>query len=111
MSRTIHPLFTSQSMKRVIASVLIVVALFAGAGIVYFGSTFSRSSGLETCTVTQFAVWSVESIHNSTTVLGTSTSTYIATTFTTSGYPSSTTNAYTGFMTGAISSWNGTTCS
>jgi hypothetical protein len=86
----------------------------------YFGGTFqsaktytlptTQSSGLETCTVTRFAVWSIESIHNNTTVGGTSTVSQVVTTFETSGYPSSTTSPYTGTLTGAISSWNGTNC-
>ena len=108
-------------MKGQIAVVLIVVALFIGAAIGYFGGTSfqaavtktyapSQGSGLETCTVTRYAVWSIESVHNGTTIGGTSTASQIATTFQTTGYPSSTTNAYTGTLTGAISSWTVTSC-
>jgi len=96
-------------MRSQIAVVLIAATLFIGVAIGYFGSTSFRS-GLETCTVTQYAVWSVESVIGNTTVGGTSTASHVAATFETSGYPSSTTNTYTGTLTGAIESWNGTTC-
>ena len=109
-------------MKRQIAVVLIVVALFVGAAIGYFGGTAFQTtvtktytlalvSGLEVCTVTEYHVWSVESINNGNTVGGTTTQSYPVTTFQTSSYPTSTTNTYTGTLTGAISYWNGTTCS
>jgi hypothetical protein len=61
--------------------------------------------------VTRYNVWSIESVVNSTTVGGVSTESQAVTTFQTTGYPSSTTNTYTGTLTGAIASWNGTTCS
>jgi len=110
-----------QGTKNEIAVVLIVAALFAGAAIGYFGGTsfqttvtktytVSQGSGLEACTVTRYNVWSIESVANSTTVGGTSTESQAVTTFQTTGYPSSTTNTYTGTLTGAIASWNGTTC-
>ena len=109
-------------MKGQIAVVLIVVALFAGAAIGYFGNTSSQKtvtktytvtqgSGLEACTVTQYAIWSIESIHDGTSIGGgTSTSSNVVTTFQTTGLPSSTTNTYTGTLTGAISSWTVTNC-
>jgi len=109
-------------MKGQIAVVLIVVALFAGAAIGYFGNTafqttftktytLTQGSGLEACTVTQYAIWSIESVHNGTSIGGgTSTSSGVVTTFQTTGYPSSTTNTYTGTLTGAISSWTVTNC-
>jgi len=107
--------------KGQIAVVLIVVALFAGAAIGYFGgsafqSTVTKTYTLpqgdesETCTVTQYAVWSIESLHNGTTVGETSTATNIARTFQTTGYPSSTTNTYSGTTTGALAYWNVTNC-
>jgi len=108
--------------KGQIAVVLIVVALFAGAAIGYFGNTSSQKtvtktytvtqgSGLEACTVTQYAIWSIESIHDGTSIGGgTSTSSNVVTTFQTTGLPSSTTNTYTGTLTGAISSWTVTNC-
>jgi hypothetical protein len=61
--------------------------------------------------VTRYNVWSIESVANSTTVGGTSTESQAVTTFQTTGYPSSTTDTYTGTLTGAIASWNGTICS
>ena len=108
-------------MKGQIAVVLIVVALFAGAAVGYFGNnpsqttvtktyTLTQGSGLEACTVTQYAVWSIESVHNGTSVGGTSTESNVVTTFQTTGLPSSTTNTYTGTLTGAISSWTVTNC-
>jgi hypothetical protein len=99
-----------------------VVALFAGVAIGYFGntpsqttvtktSTLTQGSGLEACTVTQYAVWSIESVHNGTIIGGgTSTESNVVTTFQTTGLPSSTTNTYTGTLTGAISSWTVTNC-
>ena len=98
-----------------------VVALFAGAAIGYFGgsafqSTVTKTYMLpqgdesETCTVTQYVMWSIESLHNGTTVGETSTATNIARTFQTTGYPSSTTSTYSGTMTGALASWNVTNC-
>lgn len=108
-------------MKGQIAVVLIVVALFAGAAIGYFGGTsfqttvtktYTLTQGLgEACTVTQYAVWSIESVHNGTSIGGgTSTESNVVTTFQTTGLPSSTTNTYTGTLTGAISSWTVTDC-
>ena len=108
-------------MKGQIAVVLIVVALFAGAGIGYFGGTAFQTTvtktytpaqdrGLETCVVTQYVMWSIESLHNGTTVGETSTETNIAKTFQTTGYPSSTTSTYSGTTTGALASWNVTNC-
>jgi len=109
-------------MKGQIAVVLIVVALFAGAAIGYLGNTSSQTtiaktytltqgSGLEACTVTQYALWSIESVHNGTSIGGgTSTASNVVTTFQTTGLPSSTTNTYTGTLTGAISSWTVTNC-
>jgi len=111
-------------LKGEIASVLVVVALIAGAGIGYLGgsafpttvtktivTTLTQGSGLEECSVTEYHVWSVESIYNSTTMGGTSTQSYPVTTFQTSGYPTITTNTYTGTLTGAIAYWNATSCS
>ena len=98
------------------------MALFAGAAIGYFGNTSSQAtvtktytltqgSGLEACTVTQYAVWSIESVHNGTIIGGgTSTASNVVTTFQTTGLPSSTANTYTGTLTGAISSWTVTNC-
>ena len=108
-------------MKGQIAVVLIVVALFAGAGIGYFGGTafqttvtktytLPQDTGLETCVVTQYVMWSIESLHNGTIVGETSTETNTARTFQTTGYPSSTTNTYSGTTTGALASWNVTNC-
>ena len=108
-------------MKGQIAVVLIVVALFAGAGVGYFGGTafqttvtktytLPQDTGLETCVVTQYVMWSIESLHNGTTVGETSTVTDIAKTFQTTGYPSSTTSTYSGTTTGALASWNVTSC-
>ena len=109
-------------MKGQIAVVLIVGALFVGAAIGYFGNTSSQKtvtktytltqgSGLEACTVTQYAVWSIESVHNGTGIVGgTSTASNVVTTFQTTGLPSSATNTYTGTLTGAISSWTVTNC-
>jgi len=108
-------------LKGQIAVVLIVVALFTGAGIGYFAGTpfqttvtktyaLPQDSGLETCTVTQYAIWSIESLHNSTTIGETSTATNIARTFQTTGYPSSTTSTYSGTTTGALASWSVTNC-
>ena len=108
-----------------VASVLIVVALIAGAGIGYLEGTGNPPTvtqtflhttvitqvGGEECTVTEYHVWSVESIHNSTTIGGTSTQSYPVTTFETSGYPTYTTNTFTGTLTGAIAYWNATSCS
>jgi hypothetical protein len=107
--------------KGQIAVVLTVVALFAGAGIGYFGGTafqttvtktytLPQESGLETCTVTRYVMWSIESLRNGTTVGETGTATNIAKTFLTTGYPSSTTSTYTGTTTGALASWNVTNC-
>ena len=109
-------------MKGQIAVVLIVAALFAGAAIGYLGNTSSQTtvtktytltqgSGLEACTVTQYALWSIESVHNGTSIGGgTSTASNVVTTFQTTGLPSSTTNTYAGTLTGAISSWTVTNC-
>jgi hypothetical protein len=107
--------------KGQIAVVLIVVALFAGAGIGYFGGTafqttvtktytLGQDSGLETCTVTQYVMWSIKSLHNGTIVGETGTATNIAETFRTTGYPGSTTSTYSGTTTGALDSWNVTNC-
>ena len=102
--------------------VLIVAALFVGAAVGYFGSgpfqttvtktyTVNQGSGVEACTVTRYAVWSIESVHNGTSVGGgTSTVSSVVTTVQTSGLPSSTTNTYTGTLTGAISIWTVTNC-
>ena len=108
-------------MKGQVAAILIAVALFAGAGIGYFGGTafqttvtktytLSQDTGLETCVVTQYVMWSIESLHNGTTVGETSTATNIARTFQTTGYPSSTTSTYSGTTTGALASWTVTNC-
>ena len=109
-------------MKGQIAVVLIAVALFAGAAIGYFGNTSSQAtitkahtltqgSRLEACTATQYAVWSIESVHNDSSLGGgTSTESNVVTTFQTIGLPSSTTNTYTGTLTGALSSWTVTNC-
>lgn len=103
-------------MKGQVASALIATALIAGLGVGYIWGTSSsttagRSQGEEHCTVKAYAVWSIESIHDSATVGGTTTSSEVVTTFQTTGYPSTTTNTYTGTLTGALASWNGTTCS
>ena len=111
-----------QAVKGQIAVVLIVVALFAGAAIGYFGHassqttvtrtyTLTEGSGLEACTVTQYTVWSIESVHNGTSIGGgTSTESNVVTTFQTTGLPSSTMNTYTGTLTGAITFWTVTNC-
>ena len=108
-------------MKGQIAVVLIVVALFAGAAIGYFGGTafqttvtktytLPQGDESETCTVTQYVMYSIESQHNGTIVGETSTETNIARTFQTTGYPGSTTSTYSGTTTGALASWNVTNC-
>jgi len=109
-------------MKGQVAVVLIIAALFAGAAIGYFGSppfqttitktyTLTQGSGLETCTVTEYHVWSTAQYSNGTVVSGgTSTQSYPVTTFLTTGYPSTTTNTYTGTLTGQIAEWNSTSC-
>ena len=92
---------------------MIATALIVGLGVGYvWGTTMAvKSSELENCTVTAYAVWSILIVHNSTTVGGTTTSSSIVTTFQTSGYPRATTNNYTGTFTGPIALWNSTTCS
>jgi hypothetical protein len=102
-------------MKSEIAVVLIVVALFAGAAIGYLGNptpsgTVVQKSGEQLCIVTEYHVWSVERIQNSTTIGGTSTQDYPATSFVTTGFPTSTTATYTGTLTGEMAYWNSTSC-
>lgn len=110
-------------MKGQIAVVLIVVALFAGAAIGYLGNptpsgtvtktsttTVVQESGEQLCIVTEYHVWSVERIQNSTTIGGTSTQDYPVTSFVTTGFPTSTTVTYTGTLTGALAYWNSTSC-
>ena len=102
-------------MKGQIAVVLIVVALFAGAAIGYLGNptpsgTVGQKSGEQLCIVTEYHVWSVERIQNSTTIGGTSTQDYPVTSFVTTGYPSFTTATYSGTTTGALAYWNSTSC-
>ena len=110
-------------MKGQIAVVETVAALFAGAAIGYFGNptpvrtvtetsatTIVQGSGEQLSIVTEYAVWSVESIENGTTVGGTSTQDYPVTSFVTTGYPSFTTATYPGTTTGALAYWNSTSC-
>lgn len=110
-------------MKGEVASVLIVAALIIGAvvgtfGIAGFAHTVTvietptsviQSEGQQFCLVTTYRVFSVESIHNSTTVGGTSTQDSIVASFTTSGYPSSTTIYPTTTQTFSRA-WNDTNC-
>ena len=102
-------------MKGQVASALIATALIVGLGVGYIlgtsSTTVTKSSGLENCTVKAYAIWSIESIHNSTAVGGTTTLSRMVTIFQTTGYPSATTNTYIGTLTGAMASWNGTICS
>ena len=110
-------------MKGQIAVVLIVVALFAGAAIGYFGNqtlvrtvtdtsttTVKEASGEQLCIVTEYHIWSVETVGNNTTVGGTSTQDYPITSFVTTGFPSSTTATYNGTTTGYLAYWNSTSC-
>ena len=110
-------------MKGQIAVVLMVVALFAGAAIGYFGNptpvriltktsttTVEQSSGEQLCIVTEYHVWSVETVRNNTTVGGTTTQDYPITSFVTTGFPTSTTVTYNGTTTGYLAYWNSTSC-
>lgn len=105
-------------MKGQIAVVLIVVALFAGAAIGYFGNpnpktvatTLVQGSGEQLCIVTENTVWAVRSIHNGTTLGGTSTQENPVTSFVTTGLPTSTVVNYTGTLTGPLALWNSTSC-
>jgi hypothetical protein len=108
-----------------IASVLIVTALIAGVVIGYIGNasttttvtatytlvTTRQGLTLERCTVTEYAVWSVESVAQGATVGGTTTQDHAVATFQTTGFQTTTTSTYTGTLTGAIDSWNVTVCS
>jgi len=109
--------------KGQIAVVLIVVALFAGAAIGYLGNptpvktvtrtsttTVEHASGEQLCIVTEYHVWSVETVGNNTTAGGTSTQEYPITSFVTTGFPTSTTATYPGTTTGALAYWNSTSC-
>jgi hypothetical protein len=100
-----------------------VAALFAGAAIGYFGNptpvktvtetstaTIEQASGEQLCIVTEYHVWSVETIQNSTTIGGTSTQDYPVTSFVTTGFPTPTTATYSGTTTGALAYWNSTSC-
>jgi len=108
-----------------IASVLILTALIVGVVIGYIGNesatetvtttytfvtTTLQGPVLERCTVTQYAVWSVESLGRGTTVGGTTTQDYAVATYQTTGFPTVTTSSYAGTLTGAIASWKVTTC-
>ena len=110
-------------MKGQIAVALIVVALFAGAAIGYFGNPspvrtviktsttiVEQASGEQLCIVTEYHVWSVETLGNNTTVGGTSTQDYPVTSFVTTGFPTSTTATYNGTTTGYLAYWNSTSC-
>jgi len=109
--------------KGQIAVVLIVVALFAGAAIGYLGNptrlrtvtetsttTVVEASGEQLCIVTEYHVWSVETVRNNTTIGGTSTQDYPITSFVTTGFPTSTTATYNQTTTGALAYWNSTSC-
>ncbi len=120
--KLIGAIFAGELMNGRIASVLIVVALMTGAGIGMFVeavgshtvtetqvSTVYQRGGQQLCLVTTYRVFSVESIQNGTTIGGTSTQASIASSFTTEGYPSSTTITPTTTQTGSRA-WNVTNC-
>lgn len=107
-------------MKGEIASVLVVAALVIGAGIGTFVIAGGSHTVTETptstiyqgqfCLVTTFRVFNTASIINSSvTSYGTSTQDSIAASFTTTGYPSSTTITPTATQTGSRA-WNVTDC-
>ena len=121
-------------MKGQVASVLIVATLIVGAGLGYFvGTSFSatktvvstytttltlpQGTFVERCVVTEYGVWSIESVSGTQTTGGTSTQSHPVTTYQTSatvsqtvGYETTMTTTYTGTLTGAIASWNSTAC-
>ncbi|MGD0145578.1 MAG: hypothetical protein ABSB53_01840 [Nitrososphaerales archaeon] len=123
-------------MKEQIASLLIVAALIVGVGIGYFGNTATsrmttetviktytmtttlpEESGVERCTVTQYAVWMYGQTQSSSTSYGLRTvgNSFLPYETTTSpeqtvGFVTSTDTTYTGTLTGAIALWNSTTC-
>jgi len=99
-------------MKGRVAFALVATALIivVGAGYIWGSMNLNRGSRLEDCTVTAYGVWEFESRSNGTTSYGITTYSGVITTFQTTGYPNTTTN-YATTVTGAIDSWNGTTCS
>ena len=79
--------------------------------------TLSQGAFVERCVVTEYHVWSIETIGSTYTTGGTSTQSYPVTTYQTSasvsqtvGYAITTTNYYSGTLTGAIAIWNTTAC-
>ena len=124
-------------MKGQIAAVLVVVALVAGAGIGYFGSTTASRTAIRTltstftttvtlpqggsevvrCVLTRYVVWEIAHIEGNTTSYGSTTETsdlrtYQTTTSVTQtvGYVTTYTSSYTGTITGALAEGNYTTC-
>jgi len=125
-------------MRGQVATILIVLALIVGAGLGYFGNsttnntttvtknytytittTFSQGgSAVMQCVLTQYTVWEIEHIQNSTiTSYGRSTETTNLKTYQTStsltqsvGYVTTSTSSYTGTITGALAKGNYTTC-
>jgi hypothetical protein len=79
--------------------------------------TLPQGSLAEQCVVTEYHVWSIESISGTSTIGGTSTQSQPVTTYQTSasvsqtvGYVTTTTNTYTGTTTGYLAYWNSTAC-
>jgi hypothetical protein len=125
-------------MRGQVAAILIVLALIVGAGLGYLGNsttnntttvtktytytittTFSQGgSAVMRCVLTQYAVWEIAHIQNSTiTSYGNSTETINLKTYETSasvtqsvGYVTTSTSSYTGTITGALAEGNYTTC-
>jgi uncharacterized protein (UPF0333 family) len=116
---------------------LVVLALVIGAAIGYFGNTSANGTTTQTvirtytitttflqgesevmrCVLTQYAVWKIAHIENSTTSYGNTTETSGLQTYQTTtsvvqivGYVTTSTSSYTGTITGALAEGNYTIC-
>ena len=112
----------------IVAAVIISATIFVALGsngtvtktvVSTYTTTLTLPQGtfIEQCVVTEYHVWSIESISGTYTAGGTSTQSSPVTTYQTSasvsqtaGYVTTTTSYYTGTLTGAIAYWNSTAC-
>ena len=126
--------YTRVAAAIVVAAVVVAVAILATSSVgttvtktvpepttttITYTTTLTLSQGalVEQCVVTEYHVWSTQSVSGTYTLGGTSTQSYPVTTYQTSasvsqtvGYAITTTNYYSGTLTGAIAVWNSTAC-